>query len=262
MTSPRIARVTSSTPNGRSSKPYGQSRSQSDVVFDGIKTMISAGQLQPGDRLPVEQKLSEQLGVSRGSLREGIRALALMGVLETRQGAGTYVTALDPDTLLGPLGVLVDLQRPETVVDLMSVRRVLEVEAAGRAAIRITAEELVTAGAALAQFEQLLDHDGIDHLAMMEADVEFHQVIARASGNATLAALIHGLAGRTTRARIWRALHEDGAERMSHAEHQAILAALIARDPDAARLRMGAHLLTVEDYLRRHLDADLDWTTS
>lgn len=245
--------VTSNRRRAKSSVPGGENRSQTDVVFDGIKRMISAGQLRPGARLPVEQELSEQLGVSRGSLREGVRALALMGVLETRQGAGTYVTALDPSTLLGPLGVLVDLQLSENIADLMAVRRVLEVEAAGLAALRISEVELETAGDILAQVERMLEHPEIDHDAVMEADVDFHRVIAQASGNPTLTALINGMAGRTMRARLWRAVHEEGAERVTHGEHQAILAALAARDPDAARLRMGVHLLNVQQSLAAHL---------
>ena len=95
----------------------------------------------------------------------------------------------------------------------------------------------------------------------MEADVAFHRVIARASGNPTLSALIEGLASRTVRARTWRALHEEGVEPRTHAEHQAILTALTARDPDAARLRMGVHLLGVEQYLSTQLDADTAWAT-
>jgi GntR family transcriptional regulator, transcriptional repressor for pyruvate dehydrogenase complex len=233
-----------------------EGRSQSEVVVDGIKNMITGGRLSAGSRLPVEKDLAEELGVSRGSLREGVRALVLMGVLETRQGDGTYVTSLDPATLLGPLGVLVDLQRPGNVVDLMAVRRVLEVEAAGRAALRIGDAELAEADDVLAQMEAMIKQDVVDHDAVMEADVAFHRVIANASGNPTLSALIEGLASRTVRARTWRALHEEGVESQTHAEHHAILSALKARDPDAARLRMGVHLLGVEEYLSTQLDAD------
>jgi GntR family transcriptional regulator, transcriptional repressor for pyruvate dehydrogenase complex len=233
-----------------------EGRSQSEVVVDGIKAMIISGRLSAGSRLPVEKDLAEELEVSRGSLREGVRALVLMGVLETRQGAGTYVTALDPATLLGPLAVLVDLQRSGNMVDLMTVRRVLEVEAAGRAALRISDAELAEADDVLAQMEAMIKQDVVDHDAVMEADVAFHRVIAIASGNPTLSALIEGLASRTVRARMWRALHEEGVESRTHAEHHAILAALRARDPDAARLRMGVHLLGVEEYLSAQLDAD------
>jgi GntR family transcriptional repressor for pyruvate dehydrogenase complex len=236
-------------------------RSQSEVVVDGIKAMIISGRLSAGSRLPVENDLAEELGVSRGSLREGVRALVLMGVLETRQGAGTYVTALDPATLLGPLAVLVDLQRPGNMVDLMTVRRVLEVEAAGRAALRITESELVEADDVLTRMEVMIRQDVVDHQAVMEADVAFHRVIANASGNPTLSALIEGLASRTVRARTWRALHEEGVESRTHAEHHAILAALKAHDPDAARLRMGVHLLGVEEYLSTQLDTHADVAT-
>ena len=90
--------------------------------------MLTRGELHPGSRLPVEKDLAAQLGVSRGSLREGVRALATLGVLETRQGDGTYVTALDPRQLLSPLGFLADLQQPAHAADLLAVRRVLESE--------------------------------------------------------------------------------------------------------------------------------------
>lgn len=226
--------------------------------MDGIKTMITTGVLSAGSRLPVEKDLAEELGVSRGSLREGVRALALLGVLETRQGDGTYVTALDPATLLAPLAVLVDLQHPGNVVDVMVVRRVLEVEAAGRAAMRISAADLTEAGEVLARMETMINEEAVDHHAVMEADVEFHRVIARASGNATLGAMIEGLASRTVRARTWRALREEGVEHRTHAEHRAILLALAAGDPGAARLRMGVHLIEVEQYVSAQQEADTD----
>jgi GntR family transcriptional repressor for pyruvate dehydrogenase complex len=223
-------------------------RSQTEVVVDGIKTMITTGVLSAGSRLPVENELADKLGVSRGSLREGVRALALLGVLETRQGDGTYVTALDPATLLAPLAVLVDLQHPSNVVDLMVVRRVLEVEAAGRAAMRISDADLAEAGDVLARMGAMIEQDTVDHEAVMEADIDFHRLIGRASGNPTLAAMIEGLSGRTVRARTWRALQEEGVEHQTHAEHRAILSALAAGDPDTARLRMGVHLIGVEQY--------------
>lgn len=236
----------------RAGDPAG--RSQSEVVVDGIKSMITAGALSAGSRLPVENDLADELGVSRGSLREGVRALALLGVLETRQGDGTYVTSLDPAILLAPLAVLVDLQRPENVVDIMVVRRVLEIEAVGRAALRITDADLAEASDVLARMEVLLAQEPVDHDSVLEADIDFHRVIAHASGNATLSAMIAGLAGRIVRARTWRALHDKGVEHRTHAEHKAILVALADRDPDTARLRMGVHLIEVEQYWSGHVE--------
>ncbi|HEY5783249.1 MAG TPA: FadR/GntR family transcriptional regulator [Microlunatus sp.] len=236
-------------------------RSQWEVVIDGINDLIATGVLTPGSRLPVENVLSVQLGVSRSSLREGVRALALMGVLETKQGNGTYVTSLEPATLLAPLGVLINLQRPGNIADVMLVRRTLEVEAAGRAALRISDAELTIAGDVLTRMESIIREETTAHDAVMEADVDFHRVIAQASGSPTLSAMINGLASRTVRARLWRALQKEGVERQTHAEHASILSALTARDPDAARLRMNVHLLNVEEYLTAHLKADSRWAT-
>src|SRR3954452_9379195 len=84
----------------------GAAMSQTDVVVFGIKQMILDGELVPGAQLPIEKDLCVRLAVSRGSLREGVRALSMMGVLETRQGSGTFVTALDASLLLAPMGFL------------------------------------------------------------------------------------------------------------------------------------------------------------
>jgi GntR family transcriptional repressor for pyruvate dehydrogenase complex len=238
----------SSAPN-----PAAALLSQTDVVVHGIKAMIIDGRLAAGARLPVEKDLAVDLGVSRSSLREGVRALAIMGVLETRQGDGTYVTSLDSSLLLAPMGFVVDLQGPSDSAHLQAVRRVLEMEAAGRAAQRISADDLDAAEAILASIESLVDapSDG-DHDSIMEADIAFHRVIARASENPALEALIEALASRTIRGRMWRAISEDGATRSTHREHRAILQALRDREPERARLRMANHLLEVEEFISHH----------
>ncbi|KGM08789.1 FadR/GntR family transcriptional regulator, partial [Cellulomonas carbonis] len=110
--------------------------SRTDRVVDGITRMILDGELRAGDRLPVEKDLAAALDVSRGSLREGVRALEALGVLEARQGAGTYVTSLDPSLLVGPLGMVVELQAAGHALPVHEVRRTLETEAAGLAARR------------------------------------------------------------------------------------------------------------------------------
>ena len=236
------------------SSPSGGS--QTDVVVQGIKQMIVDGTLKPGDRLPIEKALGEALGVSRGPLREGVRALSIMGVVETRQGDGTYVTALDPSLLLAPMGFVVDLQIHSGAHHLHAVRRMLETEAAALAARRITPETLQAAKAALAGAEAELTADEPDHEALIDNDIAFHRLIAEASGNPVLEALIEALSGRTVRGRLWRSISQTGADEATHAEHRAILAALEDHDPERARARMAAHLFAVEDYLRDRPPAD------
>ena len=231
------------------SSPAGGS--QTDVVVQGIKQMIVDGTLKAGDKLPIEKVLGESLGVSRGPLREGVRALSIMGVLEPRQGDGTYVTTLDPSLLLAPMGFVVDLQNHSGAHHLHAVRRMLETEAAALAASRITPEALRAADETLARAEAELAGDGEpDHEAIIDSDIAFHRLIAQAAGNPVLEALIEALSGRTIRGRLWRSISQTGADEATCAEHRAILAALWERDPDRARARMAAHLFAVEDYLR------------
>src|SRR4051794_5862620 len=228
------------------------SRSQTDVVIEGVKAMITSGQLAPGSRLPVEKDLAALLSVSRGPLREGVRALAIMGVLETRQGDGTYVTSLDANRLLAPMGFMVDLQTRADSADLQSVRRGLEAEAASRAAVRITDDELKKASAILDSVEPMMQGGEMNPEKALEADIAFHSTIAAASGNPALEALVEAFASRTLRARLWRAIQDKGATRETHQEHRAILAELAAHDGDRARIRMSNHLLGVEEFIATH----------
>jgi len=232
--------------------------SRTDQVVEGITAMILDGRLGPGDRLPVEKDLAAALDVSRGSLREGVRALVVLGVLEARQGSGTYVTTLAPGLGVRPLGLVLELQGLDHAVHMHEVRRLLETEAAGRAAVtaRATPERLGAAAAALAGAARLLA-DGLGdgdptaaHEAFLDADLGFHRAVALAADNPVLAALVEALAGRTARHRLRRGLAQGGSVQLTQAEHEAILDAVLAGDPGRARVRMAAHLLGVEDFLR------------
>jgi DNA-binding FadR family transcriptional regulator len=223
--------------------------SRTDEVVDGIRRMILDGRLRPGDRLPVEKDLADTLKVSRGSLREGVRALSMLGVVHTRQGDGTYVTSLDPARLLSPMAMVLDLQDDDAMPAFHSVRRLLETEAAGLAATRMPDAAVAEARAILDEVVTVLHGSPVDHDKFIEIDIAFHRVIAAHTGNPVLEALIESFAGRTVRARLWRGLHTEGIEERTHDEHEAIWRALAARDPEAARIRMASHLLGVEDSL-------------
>lgn len=240
--------------------------SRTDRVVDRITQMILDGKLAPGDRLPVEKDLAADLAVSRGSLREGVRALTLLGVLHTRQGDGTYVTSLDASMLLGPMGLLVELQGSGNARHIHTVRRLLETEAAGLAASNVgnhgafdsTTAELARARDALDDAAQILSLPHMDHERLLEADVTFHSAIADLAGNPVLAALIAAFATRTARARLWRAIAQDGAQQRTQQEHELILKAIVGQDPERARIRMATHLLDVEDFLdSAHAEANM-----
>src|SRR5258707_13592443 len=113
-----------------------------DEAIERIHELIASGEWGPGTRLPREADLAKQLGLSRNSLREAVRALSVARVLEVRQGDGTYVSSLEPAELLAPTLSATDLLRGQTVLELFEVRRMLEPEAAAGAAQRANADGL------------------------------------------------------------------------------------------------------------------------
>ncbi|GGQ23223.1 FadR/GntR family transcriptional regulator [Streptomyces roseolilacinus] len=219
-----------------------------DEAIEKIKEMIVSGALRPGDRLPKESELAARLGLSRNSLREAVRALSLIRILDVRQGDGTYVTSLDPQLLLEALSFVVDFHRDDTVLEFLAVRRILEPAATAMAAHRIGAAELDALDSAL---DALGAEPAVDDL--VAADLDFHRRIAGASGNTVLCSLLDGLAGPTTRARVWRGLTQEDAVGRTLYEHRAILAALRDRDAEAARSWATVHVASVEQWLRAAL---------
>jgi DNA-binding FadR family transcriptional regulator len=113
-----------------------------DQAIAKIKELISSGEFTAGARLPTERELTQRFGVSRSSLREAVRALALVGVLESRVGDGTYVTTLEPELLLTGIGFVSDLVGGGSLLELHQVRRILEPEATRLATPRLTDEDL------------------------------------------------------------------------------------------------------------------------
>ncbi|MDF9812280.1 FadR/GntR family transcriptional regulator [Streptomyces sp. SPB162] len=219
-----------------------------DEAIEKIKEMIVSGALRPGDRLPKESELAAELGLSRNSLREAVRALSLIRILDVRQGDGTYVTSLDPQLLLEAMSFVVDFHRDDTVLEFLAVRRILEPAATAMAALRIPETELdVLQG----KLDALGPEPSVEEL--VASDLEFHRGIVQASGNSVLCSLLDGLSGPTTRARVWRGLtQQDAVSRTLH-EHQAILSALRDRDAEAARSWATVHIASVEQWLRSTL---------
>lgn len=216
-----------------------------DQALAKLKELISSGEFTAGARLPTERELTRRFGVSRSSLREAVRALTLVGVLEPRVGDGTYVTTLEPDLLLTGVGFVSDLIDSASLLELHQIRRLLEPEATRLAAPRLTEEDFQRLGECIAQMEAADSPQ-----AFVEADTDFHRVILSACGNATLASLIENLSSGTLRARMWQSLVSRDAVEASIASHRAIQRALVARDAERAAAADVMHLGIAEDWLR------------
>lgn len=219
-----------------------------DDAIEAIKKMILDGRLKPGDRLPREADLAEGLGISRSSLREAVRALSMMRVLDVRQGDGTYVTSLRPEVLFETMRFLFGFHQDATVLDLFEVRRALEPMAAEKAALLMDdaqARELLALVDALT--------DDLDVEQIVDNDLTFHHLIAQASGNSVLCSLIDGVAGRTQRARTWRGMTQQDALEQTRREHRAIAVAIGQRQPSVAGACATAHIAGVEQWLVRTL---------
>jgi GntR family transcriptional regulator, transcriptional repressor for pyruvate dehydrogenase complex len=222
-----------------------------DQAIEKIKDLIVAGEFSPGAKLPKERELAEQLGLSRNSLREAVRALTLIGVLEPRQGDGTYVTSLEPELLLAGTMFVSDLLTGTTLLELHEVRRILEPAATALAATRLTKDELQLLAACLERMDAAETTQ-----AFIDSDLEFHRIIVSACGNATLASLIQNLSGGTLRARLWRAINERGAVDSTRELHHDIYRALVARDPNLAAAADLIHLADGERWLRGILEQE------
>lgn len=208
-----------------------------EQVVRHVAILIERKQLRPGDRLPPERELAQELGLSRPTIRAGLHALAAMGVTESKQGAGTFITAGPPRLGAGPLSFLAALHG-FTRDDIFEARKVLEVGAAGLAAeVGLTdklapmAEEVTGMFASLTEPQTYLVHD-----------VRFHRAVAAASGNPVLLALVEmvsSLVYETRRQTVERAHDLKESAEM----HRRIYSAI--RDRDVARAR---------DEMARHLD--------
>jgi len=223
--------------------------SVTDEAIGRIREMIVSGALHPGDRLPPEAELATSLGLSRTSLREAVRALSFLNVLDTRQGDGTFVSNLGPGLLLDALALAVDLQRGEALLDILRVRRILEPAATALAATRITPAQVAELRA------MIPDGPARDVEHLVDTDLGFHRAIARAGGNSVLVSLLDGLAGPTVRLRVWRGLSEAGSTDRTLFEHTAIIDALAAGDTELAHAAATVHIAGVQEWMAGALAA-------
>jgi GntR family transcriptional repressor for pyruvate dehydrogenase complex len=208
----------------------------SEEIAKKIIDLINCGSLQPGDKLPSERALMDQLNVSRSPIREALRSLSLIGLLETRPGDGTYVSEHLTPSLVGHVDWSVLMDR-EDIFEWLEVREPLEIQAARLAAERATAEDVLRLEEALTAYHECAD----DEEQMVESEIRFHQTIAEIGGNETLRQLMTVL--YTTYRRLVLQQRFRFAVRNRFAlGHREICEAIRAGDGEAARKAMEHHL--------------------
>jgi GntR family transcriptional repressor for pyruvate dehydrogenase complex len=227
--------------------------SLSDHIVEQISGTIARGGLKPGDRIPSEKQLCTQFGVGRTSVREALRSLAAMGILESRMGEGTFV-AEDTGRFIERSFEWGLLLNPKVVEDLIETRLMLESHTAYLAASKASAADRADAAAAVQRMKESIE----DPEAYLESDLQFHLTIARATQNSILRNLLS-----TTRGYLQVWIRETLAQpapggtekraRLSIAEHRRILRALERRDAEGARRAMAAHILSSSADLRRRV---------
>ena len=223
----------------------------SDEIVDQLVDLISRNELKPGERLPPERELCRQFGVGRTTLREALRSLATLGIIDGRVGEGTFISENSGRHLENSLkwGLLLD---EKGVDDLIETRLMLECQTAEAAAERATREDLDAIRATVASLEDSLK----DQNRFLESDLAFHLAIARSSQNTILANLI-SLTRNYLQQWIVQSLDDptlpegERRARLSLDEHRAILAAIESKDASLARERMQLHIVSSSRDLRR-----------
>jgi DNA-binding FadR family transcriptional regulator len=215
-----------------------------------IKGMIATGELVPGSRLPSQDDLAYQLGLSRSALREAIRSLTTMNILVSRQGDGTYVSSLRTPLLLQPLAFAADILPDEAVIQLLDLRVALEPHAAALAAARVSDGDVHALAAIVER-----DAPGASAAEFLEADLAFHRRILELSGNEAIATLCLAISPPALHARILGVAPAANVRVIVHDDHSRILAALADHDVEAARAAMAVHVTSMRRQLRQVLAA-------
>lgn len=212
-----------------------------DDIVEEIRAMIQRGELKVGDKLPPERTLAETLKVSRNSVRQAVQALAERKVLKSRQGDGTYVSAVDESPLADSLALAIQL-RKELVAEVLEFRVLMEPQVAALAASRITGEELDGLKVIVCDQQRKM-LAGEDDSAL---DIAFHAALAEASRNGVVRQVME-TAGAILNETRTSTLRSDARRKASVEGHLKLIDALEARDPEMAFKAMKEHLSRVEE---------------
>jgi GntR family transcriptional regulator, transcriptional repressor for pyruvate dehydrogenase complex len=217
-------------------KPIAQRASASERVAERLTDLIASGNIAPGDKLPSENELSKALQVSRPVVREALRGLAMMGIVESKQGGGCYVTDLKPNRLMAPLSFALSLQ-DYSIESLFRARMVIDTGIAADAARYATAEQIASLHELVEAGFKLVN----DPVGFRVMDAEFHGLVSAAATNDFLEKVSNSLYSLAIEQRR-KASGKAGVLKRSAEDHAAIFEAIAVHDADAASAAMASHV--------------------
>ncbi|GAX90208.1 FadR/GntR family transcriptional regulator [Effusibacillus lacus] len=216
-----------------------------EQVASHIQSLIEKGVYKPGDKLPTLIEMSEMLNVGRATVREAFSALQAKGLIDIRHGEGSFVRSIDLENFQEPMNIA--LMKGDDLVELLEVRKILEVGAAEMAARNRTEENLE-------EMRRALDIMGAyqeSETESVEADFRFHMAVAKASGNSMLLSLIQTIAP-TMQSMMSRMREVAGSSRDLLYQHIQIYKAIEAKNPDISRKTMYDHIDNTMQGLESH----------
>lgn len=214
-----------------------------DKIIRQIRSLITSGQLNPGDKLPPERKLADAFGVGRSHVRDAIRKLEFYGILKTLPQSGTFIAGLGINALEGLITDVLEIEEAD-FHSLVETRVLLEIEAAGKAAERRTADDIISLTIALEAYEDKINKG----LPSVEEDLLFHIKIAEASKNKVLKSLMLIITPDIVKNYVQLKVCNDNTNLKTIEEHKNILQCIIDKDVAKAQIYMKEHLKDVLAY--------------
>jgi len=224
----------------------------SQNIVEQIRETIISGRLKPGDRLPSEKELSAEFGVSKASLREALRALEALGMLEVKQGmgGGAFVTEVDLETARNNMFNYIFFQNP-SIGEFTQLRTFIEPPVAEIAALKCTQADLDYLEDNLNRTREKMDSVPFYY----ELDTKFHHRIAQISGNRLICFVIDSLKNAIVQIKLQLELDRDFSIQVYKA-HMRLFDALRKRDPELARAEMHRHIVEVDERMKHYCDGD------
>jgi GntR family transcriptional repressor for pyruvate dehydrogenase complex len=209
-------------------------------IVENLITLIKTRSLHMGDKLPSERQLCEIIGVSRPILREALKALQVMNIIDIRQGAGAYVKSLEPEDVIEHLDIVFHLDS-SLYRDLYEARRVLETALAGMAALNISDSEIEAVAENIRQAASHID----DEQKFLESDLELHEMIMKASGNRIIPVFMQSINKLSLLLRK-QSNANPHIRRNTIRDHELIINALKKHNPEETARAMERHISNVE----------------